>query len=573
MKENKIKPLSKVKGLEQQVSKLQESLKNLEQGSILEKQQAFMKKYEGILKSQNIVNSYYFKTSYLNTFSKVRQERSNIIQQIKEIKSYSITQVIINQIIEDAFTPDIKTNKILDLKCKNKEVQKEIDFLKDKMDFDSLTKDASTEMLYYGEYILSTRITPGKGLTDLVEDIDIINIIPLSKITGSEGYLVIDPRTGDLTIENDAKYIKFIMQSQRLKIDIQDDFAKQSRAYKQEDLDTLPRYIRMGTSVIYPVIDKIKDLDLLENLVPASKLKKLSNGTLVGVNLPAGYDIEQARDFCNTIEETINKKTAVNPQNGYISAQNVIEAAGEFKVVPLIGGTGELKKMDYAGQEPDDLLNSLTMIRSALLDSAGIPSELVFGSSTKDGEQKSNFLKRYARYLRKLKSVRTAATDGVKQIIMVHLANKNKDKFKHITKDDIEVNFINDLIEIDNLDRLEFLDTTISFIKNTHAFITELAQPGSITAKYVDAAKYVKFLHDNFSTVNLDIINLDGKNKPMDATGDTTGGELSIEDGEVEDLGDIEGEAPTTEPTTTPAETSYDNKVAEPTKPGEILPA
>ena len=57
---------------------------------------------------------------------------------------------------------------------------------------------------------------------------------------------------------------------------------------KKEILKNIPHFIRIGKSMIYPVLDKIKQLQLLEELVPATKLADLSSGTMVGVSIPAG---------------------------------------------------------------------------------------------------------------------------------------------------------------------------------------------------------------------------------------------------------------------------------------------
>lgn len=559
----------KVVDLNHQISTLSTNLEQEQQKvKMLEKAKAdhFFKMFEKSAAAFR-VNDPMIGNSFLATYSRIATERTEIMRAIDDVSSFYITNVILNQFIEDAFCPETKSNEILEISSPNPDVKKELKYLQKLYDFDELAKDVAYPAIKYGEYIMSTRIVKGRGLVDLVDDVDQQIVIPLVKRTDSAGYLVLEPKRKELRVKPDSAYIKFVMNGQRIRINLQEELLRMK--YKQEYLDSIPRYIRMGQSVIYPVIDKIRDLDLLERLVPATKLQKISNGTLLGVSVPEGIELETSRSFCDEIEQFINKKTSVHPATGFAVAQNIIEAAGRFKVVPQFGGTGDLKKLDYAGDEPDKLLDSVEKIRAIILDSVSIPAELIFSTNSKEGEKKVESLKRYARYLRKLKSIQMMVVDGLKQIVFIHLANKDKNKYKNIKDSDIIIKFRNDLIELDNLDRLEFIDTTVSFVKQTHEFVASLMKNGSGFSEYINKAEYVKWLHNNFSTVNLDIIDYTGKGKPLN--GGEGGGDLSISS--PRDEKPTGGETPLEEVPTEETPTEVPPAGVSPTPaPGKLLP-
>lgn len=526
-----------------------------QQNGILEKNKEVMNTYNSIIKMMDIINDNASVNSvYSQIYSKTISSRREMIRAVDEIKPFYLTQVIVEQLINDAFAPATKTNEILKVtamlgdKKKNKELQIEIDYLNVLLSFDQFCKDATKEALYYGDYTLATRIEKNEGIVDLVDDTDQETVIPLVKHSKCVGYIVLDDKKNKIKVVDRAKYIKFSFNDETIRIDTRKELMGQYGIKKDDIQDAIPRYVRVSKSLVYPVIDKIKDLDLLERLVPRTKLKKISNGTLVGLQVPQGYSPTEALKFCETVESIINKKVGVDSTTGVITAQNIIESADLFKVVPIYGNVGDVKPMNYAGDEPDKLLESVDKIRQVILDSIPVPSESIYHGAEGNQNSGSATLKRYARYLRKLKSIQTMNINAVKELVFIHLANKDKKKWSSIVATDVDVSFINDLIEIDNLDRLEFLDSTISFIKNTTDFVNTLSESGSPYSQYVNKPAFVHWLKDQFSIVNLNIIDIGGKNKAIQNISGDAGNLTPSIDNESPPTGETEQPAPAEEP-------------------------
>jgi hypothetical protein len=196
------------------------------------------------------------------------------------------------------------------------------------------------------------------------------------------------------------------------------------------------------------------------------------------------------------MEGLLNKKVGVDTERGQLTLENIMTSAGRLKVIPIFGDKGELRKFDYKQDEPDELLASVNDIRKVICDSVGIPYELIFVSDT---VSKGELLRRYARYVRKLKSIQFAIADGIRQICYIHLTNKGI----NFVPDDIKVDFKNKLVEIDNLNKLEFLDTTVGMLKNAKDFIVDLMSEDSPLKGYIRVTVFKDFINEQLSLVGL----------------------------------------------------------------------
>lgn len=504
--------------------------------------------------------TYIVAAAFSSLYSKIAESRKQMIKEVDRVRNFYLTEVLLNQLVDDALTPEIGTGRIINVTSDKEHIQREIDRLNEQFGFDEVINSIKTDLIAYGEYTISTDVHPhplviqrkqamvngeavnedyfdgpqeetdeegnSYGLVDLRDDVDIASVVPLTKWSETVGFLV---RDKDQVVRREpADYVLFSFMSQRLRVDLHKEFGLNGQSVS-ELLKDIPRYIRVGKSVIYPVIAKLKELELLEAMVPATKLSKLSGGTLIGVKVPVGYDVEQALQACEKVEGLINKKVGIDPIRGELTIENIFAAAGKLKCIPVWGDQGELEKIDHKLDEPDDLMASNKELREIISTSIGVPPELIFGGA--DDASKGGMLRKYARYLRKLKSIQKAIGEGIRQIVYIHLANKNI----RFESEDISVEFFNRLIETDNLDRLEFIDTTVSLLDNLKTFIFELAGETSPIAKRVKLAAFVEFISKQLAVVGLEhFIDVDGDGEaegpfegpPAPVT--NRGGEVSI---------------------------------------------
>lgn len=480
--------------------------------------------YINMHKDLNNIDQHRIATAYGAIYTRVSQIRMQMYADIERVKASYLVNVILDQVAEDALTPDVSTGDILTVSSDNKAIQTEIEFLDRKFNFDRLVQSVTPDMLAYGEYTLRTEVSgdedekdgkdkeygfqekdkddkpkgSDKGLLDLHDDVVQHQVVALSKFGDVEGYLVQDDN-GKIKRCDPADFVQFSVINRSIRIDLYQQFAsgyKNGVHLNKDLLKEVPRYVRVGKSLLYPILGKIKELELLEQLVPATKISKLSNGTIIGVQVPPGYELEKAIKLSQKLEGIINKRISVDTSKDEVSVASILNSAGKIKVVPLFGDKGQTQKMDVRSDEPDDLISSVEDIRKTITASVGVPYEIIFSD---DNANKGEMLKRYARYLRILKNVQRSIVQGITQIIMIHLANKDID-FK---AEDIQVSFRNKLIEIDSLDRLEFLDSSVQMIDNIKNFVNELAGEDSPYKDAVDLNSLTKFFDKQLSLVGL----------------------------------------------------------------------
>lgn len=519
-----------------------------------------------LLGMSNDMERHYALTAYASIYSKVSMKLKQIITAVEEVRSFYLVDVMLSQMAEDALAPRIGSEDIVRYSVASTKIQKELDDLKKKIGLDQLIENIAPDLLAYGEYTLATKIDKpdeaeltdelgsgkkfkkqknGSGIEDVTDIIEQGTVISLTQDGRIEGYLQLNEFTGKVEVKEVADFIKFSLGGQRVRLNVREIIP--AAAWKNPELkkilDKIPRFIRVGKSVLYPVLSKIKELELLEKLVPATKLNKLSQGNIVGMSVPDNYDLKEAFRAVRQIEGMVNKKISVDPSVGEITVESILSTAGKTKIIPLFGDKGSLDKLDYKSDEPDDLMGSAKEIRELILDSVGVPSELVFKS---DGDGKADILKRYAKYLRKLKRLQKSIVDGCRQIAFIHLANKGI-KFK---EEEIEVHFNNNLIEIDNLDRLEHADVTLSLLSNVRDFFNDMSEEDSPYQSMTDLNKVVEYIESNLKTIGLaDAIKL-----PKEGGKDADKSKLDV------DGVDSQGAPTSKEPTEEPAPEDDDSK-------------
>jgi hypothetical protein len=456
--------------------------------------------------------------AYTQIYSKATGSMYKIIQEVDQIRSFYLVDVILGQLTEDALTPEIGTDEILKIKYpKDKGIEEKLQKLEKDLNLDQLLLDITPDLLAYGEYVLRVdygkilemkdelgtknktyKKQEGNGVIALRDIVEQGKVVSLTQEAENKGYLYMDEE-GKIIKTPASTFIKFTLNGQRVRVRIEDQapFTKSKSDKVRSILATLPRYVRIGKSQIHPFISKFKELELLEKLIPATKISKLSNVNLVGMQVPGKYNIEQGLEAAKRVEGIINNKVGIDKKLGEITVESVLSIAGRSKVVPLFGDKGALDKMDFKSDEPDDLLGSANDVRALILDSVGIPFELLYKS---DGESKGELLKRYARYLRKLKNIQRSLIDGVKQLCAFHMESLDIDKYD---EDDLEVEFLNKLIEIDNLDKLEHADVTVSLLGNVKDFFGTLTEEDSPFKEAVDLNEVADYINRNLRTIGL----------------------------------------------------------------------
>jgi hypothetical protein len=242
------------------------------------------------------------------------------------------------------------------------------------------------------------------------------------------------------------------------------------------------------------VISKVKELMVLEQLIPASKLNQLLTGSLVGLQIPASMSPDEGFKAARRYEQLLNRHRGVDRSTGELTIVDIIGVAGKIRVLPQFGDKGQLQNINDVkdNRNVDDLISTIRDIREMICSSMGFPTEILFGGQQAEG--KPEFLKRYSRYLRKLKDVQFCIANGVTQICLAHLANRG---IQNVRQSDIQVNFRNEMVNIDELEKIEFHSAIITIINEVNTFVEQM-MTGHFE-NFIDKDAYQAYLYKSFA--------------------------------------------------------------------------
>ena len=439
----------------------------------------------------------------LSSYLSVSKDYIGFCKEIDKIKDTYIAEIILEQITNDVLAPEVSSDNIVEIvpNIDDEKLEKELKEFENRFNIDQLIMDITPDLIAYGEYTLRLVVEDGEGVVEIIDDVYPGKVIPFYRRQDIQFYLELDNYNKPV-IHQPSDFVKFFVSFKRIRLRLD------KRLFSDLNIGDfeLPSSVKLGSPLFTPgIIKKIKELNLLEKLIPASKIQTLSKGNVIGVYVPPQMDPKEALNYAKELERKLNALgVAIDKDLDQLSIVEILKGAGRIKVIPVTSEKGQITKLDYKSDEPTELLSSIEDIRRVILSSVGIPPELVFNTGD---NTKGEILKRYSRYLRKLKYIQKAIVNGIKELIIIHLINKGIT----VTPSDFSVRFTNSLTSIDHLDNLEVQQATVQILSDIKRFIDDLKDD---MEDYIDRENFARFLNREMTRIGMDaIIVLPGEEK------------------------------------------------------------
>lgn len=435
-----------------------------------------------------VSGNYDVATGLAATYTQAVKTRKDFIKKFAAIKNFYLVDALLLTIADDALGADITSGEIFELSSENSKIDKELKLLQKRFDFDQIVRDIIVDLLANGEHTLS--ITSGNdGIEQIEDNIAQQDIVAFYK----QGYPLkfLTKGRNSLKVESATKFAHFSLDDYKLRVVISNEF-KRNTVKSLEKKKIIPKYARIGRPTFYGVLGKLKELELLEKLVPAQKINAIMSGNVLSVNVPESTEPKAALKIAKSYEEYLNKKSVLDRETGELTVANILTSAGKTRVLPVYGdGKGSVATTEAKeNRQTDDLLSSIRDTREVICSAIGFPPQLLFGN---ESGNKTDILKQYGRYLRRLKSIQSAISHGLKQIVHIHFGAKGD----VLSIDDINIHFRNKLINIEELEKEEFKQAMFDSIKTTTEFISDLSS-GEILTDFIDADKYKEWIKNKF---------------------------------------------------------------------------
>jgi hypothetical protein len=430
------------------------------------------------------INSKQQRTLWNSIYQRSITKKSEVIKEVIKAQKSFLHTAILDVLVTDSIAPNAVTGDVVHISSDNEPINKELIEFQKKFDLDSLVLNIIDDLISYGEYYLSVVGKDGEGVTEIHDNIDQGEVVSVYKGFSPSKFLKMDAKkTGKSVGTADAdSMIHFCLGTKKLRIKVENLGSAQK----------LEEYVRIGRPLFFGVFDLLTNLTLLTNLVPATYVQKINNTSIIGVQMAEGTDPKKAFSICRRYEQVLNKLTSFDSTTGDITVSDVISAAGKFKCFPVIGDKGRLEKNDPRYEEITDV-TVLQELKKDIMGAIGVPYNFIYSGDLLKGDT----LKQFARYVRKLHSVQMAITNGLKQLVTIHLKYKGKIP----AADHLNVKFTNALVSVDELDKLEFLSTLTAVLGEITTTFKTIATESQGT---VNGSELQKFLDRHLKIVNLE---------------------------------------------------------------------
>lgn len=409
--------------------------------------------------------------SLATTWTSAVSTRREYYKVAGELSRYMLTEAILNIVCDDLLNADDKGN-FFEFESDDPKIQSALERFMTKFDLNTMIDDILPDWLNLGEYTWRLEVKKGEGITRIVDDVDMLNLVALYDQGIPSNYLYCNG--SDFQVLPPNTYAHFVAGSQKIRVRWQDHWSTlyggntvdPFEGVPAELRDKLPDYVRFGRPFFYGALSKIRELQLLENLIPSQKLNQVTQSQLVGIHVNDSSDLDSVQETLEFYDQILNQPTGLNMSQEVITLAEIMSVAGKIRSVPIYGdGRGSMENLNIRqNQSVDDLVTAIDNYRRIIMSSMGIPPSLLYGSiETSTGTNRVQELHIFSRYTRRLARLQQSLKRGLKQIALIHLTNSGfRVKFS-----DVRVRFLQPLVDLSGLELLEFNDAEQAIIKNT----------------------------------------------------------------------------------------------------------
>lgn len=465
----------------------------------------------GDFKDQSIAtwteNNYSLMGSIQSAYGKVLTTRQQYTQICKELdRDYYVYSTIIKAVAGDLCNPDSKHDTFR-FKSKNEKCEKALNDLSAKLNLNRMIQQFSKDYVSMGDQTLKTQVVKGKGLVSLREHDD--QVLAVYENGAPKNYLLMEFKQRTLSVKPAYEYVHFVGNDNKIKLTaneaISDLFGQVGfdnvRDISPKVRDAMGDCARYGLPFYWGVLPAIRNLQLLEALVPALKINQASQQQFVQVKMQQTTDMKSLKAMLAKYDQVLNTPFAIDFTKKQVSPMEMIPILGRIRTLPSFveNDKGAFNMVDLRkDQSVDDLTQNANILRRLICGSLGVPVSVIFGAE-EGGKNKADEMRLWSRYTRMLENLQYGIEQGLMQIALIHC--RNTEEFSSITKEDIEVEFLQPLTDIGDIEGAEFDNAKMGLVKEALLFAKEvLADP--LMSLVVDRVKLVKWLQTKFGDLN-----------------------------------------------------------------------
>lgn len=488
----------------------------------------------------NITNLSMQDREILDTIIKVYNEnittKKELLTQSRQLFETDIVQTVIDVMIDDGFNSfnnekeEFRIEYRLDEEDKEligesfeSQVQNIIDEFVEKHELKARVAELIPELLRDGEYAWGCLYKDGEGVTEIVDDMDVINLLPF--YIGNKLCFVMRHETyaDNTSLKNNTSLIppKIYKPDNMIFFRLKGPTKKRINLSSFYDSDfrkefyertgvRLPKYVRIPVPIYYSAIKNLNRLQLMENVSTVLDLSEVLKPEVVMVTVPTNTNAAEAQQIIRDYERQLNDNGALADTDS-LDVTTLATHATRRKVLPQWMDTKGALSSSGMTSEPKstNAWNSINNLRNLVALSIGIPP---FYINILEGNplEKAQIIKLYSRYTRKLTSLQKTLAEGIKDILCLHCEKLNI----NISRENINIKF-KSITSGDSLDDTDMMVATVTGINDLYKGIEEITSSDSnnlviddqqfkqlfdnLTSRYLNISDLIKISDDKFN--------------------------------------------------------------------------
>ena len=480
-------------------------------------------------------------STLLAVYNENIQTKRDILTQARNLfETSDIVQTVIDVMIDDGFNSfqnekeEFKIEYTLDKEDLDnlgeeyqQQIQNIIDDFVDKFALKSKVAEIVPDLLRDGEYAFGVLFDEKgeKGVTEIVDDLDVINLIPFyenNKLSfvinqnnfntdnnSGNGPLIAAYSSNEKPVAYKADNIVFFRLNGPTKKRINMSCFYNSefkKLFLEKTGIKLPKYIRMALPIYYNAMKNLNRLKIMDNVATVLDLNDILKPEVVHVTVPTNTSPKEAQEIIRNYERQLNDVSDFATSGDALDLSTLAAQANRRKVLPQWMDTkGSLNSAGInQSAKGQNAWDSADKIRNLIALNIGIPPFYINVTGTPT--DKAQIIKWYSRYTRKLTSLQKTLADGVKDFIMIHMEHRGL----RINRENITVKF-KAITSGDSLDDTDLLVGLVTGIGDLYKALDEITASEHNNLELDD--EQFKQLFDDWTGKYLNIANLIKVNK------------------------------------------------------------
>ena len=417
------------------------TLKTISQKSFINNAGTNGVSFASTIQTANQINAKKYKTTLSNSMQKIFKatfnSREDIFEAIDLVKYLDISQQLLSTIVDDAFNAfDIEepfTAQYIGNSYNADEVNQRIQSSIKRLNLYAVFRDMVEDFITYGEYYLETPCKTGIGIiaiNDTVSTKDVISVYENYDLLYHVAKKKDKGQTVVVEIDKD-QLTHFKMENATIRM----------RPSEFGSVVGVPEVIKVGKSVLFPVLKLLQRYQLLDIASLANDLKRALMPPIIHIGTPDGMTLEQRMDMVKQYEEYFMEMGDIMHSidaSKELQPSQILQLATQVKIAPA--GENNAGRMERAALDSEFSLNETQdRLIARIKSTIGVPND-------DEGKTRFNLLKEKSKYAKKLIDIHISCCRGLQSVLLKDLRYQGiiiepanlEIKFKSIQNPDVE---------------------------------------------------------------------------------------------------------------------------------------